>query len=132
MYSWYFPKDVPVVGQGHRHDWENIVLWFDGESQNHKYLGIAISAHGKYAKYKPGAKSMYWDGDRPLIAYENELVTNHHLGVTSKKGGDQPILAYESIPDVAWKAVDAYNFDEANLPFGTKNFDKLIGESMPE
>ncbi|KAJ4147083.1 hypothetical protein LMH87_001631 [Akanthomyces muscarius] len=92
MYSWYFPKDVTSPGVGHRHDWENIVLWFDGESQDHKYLCIAISAHGGYKKYTAGDKAMSWDGDRPLTAYENEIVTHHHLGVTGKNSGDQSIL----------------------------------------
>ncbi|XWW94508.1 hypothetical protein V2A60_002451 [Cordyceps javanica] len=131
MYSWYFPKDVTSPGVGHRHDWENIVLWFDGERADAAYLGVAISAHGGYKKYKAGDKAVSWEGDRPLIAYENEIVTHHHLGVTGKKGGDQPILGYEKIPDVAWKALDEYNFGDADLPFGTKNFDKLIGDSMP-
>lgn len=131
MYSWYFPKDVNSPGVGHRHDWENIVLWFDSESQEHKYLGIAVSAHGGYKTYKAGDKAMSWDGDRPLIAYENEIVTQHHLGVTSKKGGDQPILGYESIPGAAWKAVDAHSLGSTDFPFGTKNFEKLIGDSIP-
>ena len=32
MYAWYFPKDQIVDGggnAGHRHDWENVVVWID-------------------------------------------------------------------------------------------------------
>lgn len=32
MYAWYFPKDQISAGGangGHRHDWENVVLWID-------------------------------------------------------------------------------------------------------
>ena len=134
MYSLYFPKDVTSPGVGHRHDWENVVLWFDKESRDQKYLGIAISAHGGYKKYKAGSKDVTWDksNDRPFISYENELFTHHHLGVTNKQGGDQPILGYESIPDKAWKAADSNDWGDANFPFGTANFDDLIGKSMPE
>lgn len=45
-------------GVGHRHDWENIVLWFDGESQGHECLDIAVSAHGGYSRYKTGDNGM--------------------------------------------------------------------------
>ncbi|KAG6595819.1 Necrosis inducing-like protein NPP1 type [Phytophthora cinnamomi] len=29
MYSWYFPKDSPSTGLGHRHDWEHVIAWIN-------------------------------------------------------------------------------------------------------
>ena len=50
MYSWYMPKDEPSTGIGHRHDWENIVVWLSSESTSATLTGVAISAHGSYQK----------------------------------------------------------------------------------
>jgi hypothetical protein len=50
MYSWYMPKDSPSSGLGHRHDWENTVVWLNGQSESATVTGVAISAHGEYQK----------------------------------------------------------------------------------
>ena len=46
MYSWYMPKDSPSSGLGHRHEWENVVVWLSGQSESATLRGVAISAHG--------------------------------------------------------------------------------------
>lgn len=131
MYSWYFPKDVPSVGLGHRHDWENIVLWFSDSSANATYIGTAIQEHGKYDhKYKAGDNKMHFDGDRPLISYRNVWPLDHHLDTADREGSEQPLIAYEKLTDVAFKAMDKYDFGEADFPFGTKNFDNNIANSQ--
>ncbi|RCI13246.1 hypothetical protein L249_0340 [Ophiocordyceps polyrhachis-furcata BCC 54312] len=130
MYAWYFPKDVPSVGLGHRHDWENVVLWFSEKSESAKYLGIAISAHGGYAKYRQGSDKVTWDGDRALIGYTNVWPINHHLDTTKDKpSGDVPLIGWESLPKASWDALQAKNWEEADLSFSDKNFDKLLGDS---
>jgi hypothetical protein len=48
MYSWYMPKDSPSTGLGHRHDWENAVVWLSGQSTTATVIGGAASAHGDY------------------------------------------------------------------------------------
>ncbi|KAL5425027.1 hypothetical protein PMIN04_002841 [Paraphaeosphaeria minitans] len=53
MYSWYMPKDSPGPGLGHRHDWENIVVWLSSASTTATVRGVAISAHGDYQKPSP-------------------------------------------------------------------------------
>jgi hypothetical protein len=50
MYSWYMPKDSPSSGLGHRHDWENVVVWLSSASTTATLRGVAISAHGDYQK----------------------------------------------------------------------------------
>ena len=62
MYSWYMPKDEPSTGLGHRHDWENIVVWLTSESTSATVRGVAISAHGDYNKV-----SGHFTGTSPLI-----------------------------------------------------------------
>ncbi|KAF4318865.1 hypothetical protein BBO99_00004172 [Phytophthora kernoviae] len=54
MYSWYFPKDSPSTGLGHRHDWEHVVVWIDNpDVENPTILGVSPSAHSGYSKYVP-------------------------------------------------------------------------------
>ncbi len=132
MYSLYMPKDVPVVCQGHRHDWENIVVWLSSQSADADYLGISLSAHGGYKKYEQGSNDMHWEGDRPFVGYGSSGATDHELFTSSKKGGAQPLLAYENIPDVAWDALNGFDFGKADFPFGTENFDSLIADSVPD
>lgn len=132
MYSWYFPKDVPSIWLGHRHDWENIVLWFTNATDSAQYIGTAIQEHGKYEhKYPNGNRDFHFDGSRPLLAYTNIWPVDHHLDVTDKKGKEQPLIAYEMMPDVAFQAMDKYDFGEADFPFGTKNFvNNIAGSEM--
>ncbi|KAF4317833.1 hypothetical protein BBO99_00007747 [Phytophthora kernoviae] len=54
MYSWYFPKDNPVTGMGHRHDWEHVVVWIDNPAmENPTILAVTPSAHSGYSTYAP-------------------------------------------------------------------------------
>ncbi|KAM4060416.1 necrosis inducing protein (NPP1) domain-containing protein [Hirsutella rhossiliensis] len=129
MYSWYFPKDVPVVCSGHRHDWENIVIWLSERSESAKYIGIAMSKHGDYVHYPQGSHDVTWEGDRPFISYTRELLFDHHPSTTTKKGDEQPLIAWEKLTKLAWDALQAYNFGEANLSFSDKNFDGLLTKS---
>lgn len=40
MYSWYWPKDSPSTGLGHRHDWESCVVSTEHPS-NHYSADLA-------------------------------------------------------------------------------------------
>jgi hypothetical protein len=48
MYAWYMPKDSPSSGLGHRHDWENAVVWLSAQSTTASVIGAAASAHGDF------------------------------------------------------------------------------------
>lgn len=48
MYAWYWPKDEPSDGLGHRHDWESSVVWLSAESTEATIVGAAASAHGGF------------------------------------------------------------------------------------
>jgi hypothetical protein len=92
MYSWYMPKDSPSAGLGHRHDWENIVVWLSSASTSATLRGVAISAHGDYQKETSPPLS----GTRPRIGYISIWPVNHQLIATDKQGGEQPAMAWES------------------------------------
>jgi hypothetical protein len=52
MYSWYFPKDEVSPGRGHRHDWENVVLFLSECSKSGGMRAISYSGHGGYTKFR--------------------------------------------------------------------------------
>ncbi|KAI0151238.1 necrosis inducing protein-domain-containing protein [Pestalotiopsis sp. NC0098] len=124
MYSWYMPKDSPSDGLGHRHDWEGIVVWIDNlDSQTIK--GLATSAHGDFDVI---TSDFPLDGSRPKIRYYSVWPVNHQLGTTSTKGGEQPLIAWDSLTDAARTALENTDFGSATVPFKdstfTSNLDK--------
>ena len=101
MYSWYMPKDSPSSGLGHRHDWENIVVWLSSESTSASVVGMAVSAHGDYDTRTDGTFS----GNSPLAGYISNWPVNHQLEFTTEKGGQQPLIAWESLTEAARTAL---------------------------
>lgn len=124
MYAWYFPKDSPLPGLGHRHDWEAIVVWIDNPAnQNPKVLSIAYSGHGKFEKVTPTPNSVIMEGDHPKIRYDApQAPLNHSLFVDSAKGGMQPLIGWEDLTPAARDALNTTKFGAANVPFNQDNF----------
>ncbi|KAF2218213.1 necrosis inducing protein-domain-containing protein [Elsinoe ampelina] len=118
MYAWYFPKDSPSDGLGHRHDWESIVVWLSSSTGTPSILGVSASAHGGYDKNT----SPNLSGTSPLIRYYSSWPINHQLGYTSTKGGQQPLVAWESLKKPVWLALNNTDFGSANVPFKDENF----------
>lgn len=106
MYSWYWPKDSPSTGLGHRHDWESVVVWLSDATTSATLLGVAVSAHGDYDTTTTPNVS----GTRPLIRYYNTFPVNHQLGFTSTRGAEQPLVAWESLPAAARTALTNTDF----------------------
>ncbi|KAF4962040.1 hypothetical protein FSARC_9873 [Fusarium sarcochroum] len=125
MYSWYMPKDSPSSGLGHRHDWENAVIWLSGESASATVVGMAVSQHGGYETRASGTFS----GDSPLVGYTAIWPTNHQMTFTSDKGGQQPLIAWESLTAETRTALTNTNFGDANVPFKDANFDTNLGKA---
>lgn len=113
------PKDSPSPGLGHRHDWEGIVVWIDDPAKpDPKLLAVATSAHGDFDVHvNPPV-----DGTRPKINYFSIWPVNHQLGVTSKQGGQQPLIAWDSLSDAARNALQTTDFGSATVPFKDSTF----------
>lgn len=120
------PKDSPSTGLGHRHDWENIVVWLSEESQAASVVGMAVSQHGGYETSTSGTFS----GDHPLAGYVSVWPVNHQMVFTDKIGGQQPLIAWESLTDAARAALSNTNFGDANVPFKDANFDSLLAKAV--
>ncbi|KAH7304775.1 npp1 domain-containing protein [Stachybotrys elegans] len=125
MYAWYFPKDGGVVG--HRHDWESIIVWINNpEVANPVVQGISTSAHGNFNTIR---SNFPLDGTRPKIRYYTKGVTNFELTTTSTRGGEQPLIAWDSLPAAARNALQNTNFGDANVPMRDPNFADNLREA---
>ncbi|CRK15819.1 hypothetical protein BN1708_011562 [Verticillium longisporum] len=73
MYEYYFEKDQSVSGSfagGHRHDWENVVVFARGDT----IVRVAPSCHGGYG----GALNEFpVDGTSPQMVYHKDSAGTH-------------------------------------------------------
>ncbi|KAL3417719.1 hypothetical protein PVAG01_10729 [Phlyctema vagabunda] len=120
MYSWYMPKDEPSDGIGHRHDWEGAIVWLSSSTATTaaNILAVCPSAHGGW----DCTTSYSLSGTGPLIKYESIWPIDHSMGTTSTVGGQQPLIAWESLPTVAQTALETTDFGDANVPFNNAHF----------
>ena len=73
MYEYYFEKDQTVwgsYGTGHRHDWENVVVF----AKDNQVKWVAPSCHGKYDQ-KTG--SFLKDGTHAKVVYHKDGGLTH-------------------------------------------------------
>lgn len=126
MYSWYMPKDSPSSGLGHRHDWENVVVWLSAQSDSATLRGVAVSAHGDYDK----STSPPLSGTRPKIGYTSVWPVNHQMITTNEQGGEQPAIAWESMTAAARSAIENTNFGDATPSFRDSNFQSSLAEAF--
>ncbi|RKF21160.1 necrosis-inducing protein [Altericroceibacterium spongiae] len=120
MYAWYFPKDQ--VRDGHRHDWENVVVWLSACSETANIVAVSYSAHGGYTS----TTSPPLDGFHSKVKYYTNGITHHQLGSTDSEGTEQPLIHWEKLPDVARDALIDTDFGAGNVPMKDSNFFKNI------
>ncbi|KAJ7055223.1 putative NPP1 domain protein [Mycena amicta] len=121
MYSWYFPKDEPSSGLGHRHDWEGVIVWLTSATSTTaaNILAVCPSAHGDWDCSTNGYTL---SGTSPLIQYESIFPIDHSLGLTTSVGGTQPLIAWEDLPAAAQSALQTTDFGSAIVPFKDSTF----------
>ena len=121
----YMPKDEPSTGIGHRHDWEGVIVWLSSSTAitAANILAVCPSAHGNWDGSTDGYSL---SGTSHLIKYESIWPLNHSCGLTSTVGGQQPLIAWESLPTVAQIALEDTDFGSANVLFKDANFDSNL------
>ena len=120
MYGWYMPKDSPSTGLGHRHEWENVVVWLSSNTASATLLGVAASQHNGYVTSTTPSVS---GPGGPRIKYESIWPVNHSLWFTNTVGGQQPLVAWESLTAAARSALQNTDFVDANVSFKDGNFE---------
>ena len=130
MYVYYMPKDngVPFPSLGHRHDFEEVVVW----TKNGNIIGAAFSAHGDYRYHTNPHMS---DG-RVNVAYDIDGVTHSMAKIKDSdknKGTVWPVATWNKMPSKAKQAFnDTSNFSPSVFPARNDNFiDKLNEARLP-
>ncbi|KAJ7836689.1 putative NPP1 domain protein [Mycena olivaceomarginata] len=115
LYSWYFPKDEPSDGLGHKHDWEGCIVWLASSTSTSaaNILAVCPSAHGGW---NCSTDDFSLTGTSPLIQYESIIPTNHAMGLTTTSPSG-PLIAWESLPAAAQAALQTTDFGVATVPF---------------
>ncbi|KAL1617096.1 hypothetical protein SLS56_011138 [Neofusicoccum ribis] len=130
MYSWYMPKDQISDGGangGHRHDWENVVVWIDNPANaNPRVFGAAASGHGSYKKT---TNPQMRDGSRLQVEYMTNFPRNHELQFKTSPGRDFWMVDWATLPEPARRALQDTSFGSANVPFKNGNFESNLGKA---
>ncbi len=100
-------------------------MWLSSESLSATLLGVAASAHGGYATTTTPNLS----GTSPLIRYFSDWPLDHQLGFTDVQGGQQPLIAWESLTSAAQDTLQTFDFGSANVPFKDANFQNNLAEA---
>ncbi|KAG6614213.1 necrosis inducing-like protein NPP1 type [Phytophthora cinnamomi] len=128
MYSWYMPKDETLDGQGHRHDWENCVVWLNS-LDDPSIVALSASYHSTYLYYYP-PDSDYLDGNSAKIEYSTSwVILDHSLSATSTAGETQDLIMWDQLTDAARTALEDTDFGSANVPFKEANFATKVAKA---
>ena len=106
-YEYYFEKDQAVAGTflgGHKHDWENIVVFSRGD----EVIRVAPSCHGKYDN---ASNDFPADGTRPQLVYHKDGAGTHCIRFANADDianpenpfgvmYSSPLIGWDSWPDV--------------------------------
>jgi hypothetical protein len=123
------PKDEPSDGLGHRHEWECSVVWIDDPTKAAPtVVGLSASAHGGFSTIKSGF-STHFDGTRALIEYISYWPVDHQMIISTTKGGEQPLIAWESLTYAARYSLSNYDFGAATVPFKDSTFDTNLANA---
>ncbi|KAF1790062.1 Necrosis inducing protein [Phytophthora cactorum] len=124
MYSWYFPKDSPSTGLGHRHDWEHVIVWINNpDVANPKILARILQVRSP----KAGTVA----GNTAKINYESHWPVNHALDSTDKGGETQPLIMWDQMTEAARRSLNTVGFGNANVPMNDGNFMRKIANASP-
>ncbi|EGZ16297.1 necrosis inducing-like protein NPP1 type [Phytophthora sojae] len=131
MYSWYFPKDSPSTGLGHRHDWEHVIVWINNpDVPDPIILAVTPSAHSGYSKYSPPNADTL-DGTSIKVNYESNYPMNHATDVTTEGGDFQDLIMWDQMSDLARRALNEVSFGDANVPMNDGNFVGKLDRAWP-
>lgn len=130
MYSWYMPKTEASAHLGHRHNWNNAIVWLSDDSEKAALLGASISQKSSYDQSATPAL----DGASPLIYYESKWPNVHKLYYDTLEGQqesirvvDVPLVAWDSLPTASQEALATADFGDEVVPFIDAHFNDKLG-----
>lgn len=127
MYAYYFAKDHAFWGGlgGHRHDWENVVVWLDA---NNNLIGAAYSAHGDYST----TTSPNVSGNHILVDYNASFTTHSFFESKDSRGfSSENLVSYEYLSSIVKSNLTTNDWGSAVFPLKNASFYSYIEESRP-
>jgi hypothetical protein len=124
IYAWYMPTNPPSAGLGHRHEWEGVIIWFASaiSTSPANILAVCPSAHGKWKCSKTFRRT----GSGVWISYSGFWPIDYSMWIGVKQGGQQPLIAWESLPALVRDVLQTTNFGSATAPFKDATFMRNI------
>jgi hypothetical protein len=137
-YGLYFEKDQALAGSsigGHRHDWEHVVVWVQGDQARY----VSTSAHGQYRI--AAAASVRWDGTHPKIVYHKDGASTHTFRLAN--ASDDPpenhrrtwqyptLVGWNGYPAGIRNTLSNHNFGSANFGLKDANFGTTLTRAKP-
>jgi hypothetical protein len=140
MYGYYFEKDVAIPSfwdPGHRHDWEHIAVWVNGNGAQY----VAVSQHGGW-EIKP-ASEVRWDGEHPKAVYHKDGASTHcfRFGNAGDDGSVEnhkgqwfrgALVSYNGFPGTTRDTLFNHDFGKATIGFKDSTFQSHIDKAIPE
>jgi len=139
IYGLYFEKDQAVAGSGlggHRHDWEHIVVWVEGNTPQY----VSASAHGQYNTYS--RSQVPWDetGVHPKVIYHKDGVSTHCFRIAgfdeqpeNHKGAWQypPLVGWDNYPAGLRDKLTQADFGSAQFGLRDGSFNGELAKAKP-
>lgn len=130
MYAWYMPKTEASAHLGHRHNWNNAIVWLSDDSDKAALMGTSISQKSSYDQSATPAL----DGVSPLIYYESKWPNVHKLYYDTLEGQqesirvvDVPLVAWDSLPTASQGTLATADFGDEVVPFIDTHFNDKLG-----
>lgn len=139
MYALYFEKDQVSLGPGsagHRHDWEHVVVWVQGEWG----MYVSTSMHGNYVTKQ--RNDVPWDetGKHAKVIYHKDGGSTHcfrHAAFGEQpenhKGQWQwpPLIGWDGYPAGYRDKLMAHDFGSAQLGIRDSSFGYELSKAKP-
>jgi hypothetical protein len=126
MYAQYFPKDQGnrrIGAGGHRHDWEEVVVFLN---KNGQVLKAAASGHGSYQ----AISREFWDGNRVKVSYGTGNIKNNSFRPSPKTAsGSPPILDWAAMSPAMKNAITTTDWGKASPKIIDGVFQKKVTEA---
>lgn len=137
LYDYYFEKDVGVAfipGVGHRHDWEHVAVFVEGDEARL----VATSIHGGYETRK--AEDVRWEGDHAKVVYHKDGISTHCFRFATQDDDKienhsgkwflGPLVSFNGFPSTALRdKLFAYNFGAATIAIKDGQFQPNIDKA---
>ncbi|EGZ08266.1 necrosis inducing-like protein NPP1 type [Phytophthora sojae] len=140
MYAWYFPKGRACKDDfktGHRHFWEDVVVWVDNPNpDNSTLLGVPMYAGHRHIKVVPVDEKYLKDGKTVKFGSYKSLGAQV-VGLTEDYGEIQDLITWEQLTVEARTALSEANFHvdggvrEVVVPIKDGQFEKTLESAYP-